>query len=363
MTESSFALFAHPEFAAHEKIAFFHDHASGLKAIIAIHDTTLGPALGGCRMWSYATEEEALRDVLRLSKGMTYKAAITGLPLGGGKSVIIGDARKDKTPEMMRAMGRAVDSLGGRYIIAEDVGTTVDDLSQMATQTKHAVGIGHGEHEGDPSPVTAYGVYVGLKAAVKTRLGRDTLRDVHVAVQGLGNVGYNLCKLLHKDGAKLSVTDVQTERVDTAVRDLGAAAVGLNDIYDVECDVFAPCALGAIVNPDTIARLKAPIIAGAANNQLAKAQDGETLRQKNILYAPDYVINAGGLISVHYEHQARLKGLPLDRVEMMTHVDRIAGTVEAIFAKAAKDGISTARASDLLAEEKLGQHKGQSRAA
>lgn len=362
MSQSIQSVFSHPEFMQHEKVSFFHDAQTGLKAIIAIHNTTLGPALGGCRMWAYASDEEALRDVLRLSRGMTYKAAITGLPLGGGKSVIIGDARKDKTPEMMRAMGRAVDSLGGRYIIAEDVGTTVDDLSQMATQTKYAVGITHGEHGGDPSPVTAYGVYVGLKAAVKHRLKREDIRGLHVAVQGLGNVGYNLCKLLHKDGVKLSVTDVQADRVEMAVKELGATAVALNDIYDVDCDVFAPCALGAIINADTLARIKAPVIAGAANNQLATAADGDRVREKNMLYAPDYVINAGGLICVHYEHQARLKGQPLNTAEMMAHVERIADTTAQIFAKADKEGISTALAADLLAEQRFAP-KAQSQAA
>lgn len=353
MSQPSLSVFSHPEFQQHEKISFFHDAKTGLKAIIAIHNSTLGPALGGCRMWSYATDEEALRDVLRLSRGMTYKAAISGLPLGGGKSVIIGDSRKDKTPEMMRAMGRAVDSMGGNYIIAEDVGTSVDDLSQMATQTKYAVGINHGEHAGDPSPVTAYGVYVGLKAAVKHRLKKDDLRGLHVAVQGLGNVGYNLCKLLHKDGAKLSVTDMQADRVNMAVNEFGATAVALNDIYDVDCDVFAPCALGAIINEQTLPRIKAPVIAGAANNQLATAADGDRVRELNKLYAPDYVINAGGLICVHYEHQARLKGQPLNNAEMMAHVERIADTTAQIFAKADKEGISTALASDLLAEERF----------
>jgi leucine dehydrogenase len=242
-----------------------------------------------------------LNDVLRLSRGMTYKSAITGLPLGGGKSVIIGDSRKIKTPELMKAMGRAVDAFAGRYIIAEDVGTTVDDLNQIATQTKHAVGVSHGGHGGDPSPVTAYGVYVGLKAAVKNRLGTDDLRGLTVAVQGLGNVGYNLCRHLHKDGAKLFVTDVQTERVNMAVQEFGATAVGLNDIYDVPADVFAPCALGAILNDDTIPRIKAKVIAGAANNQLANNAIGDEVTKRGILYAPDYAVNAGGVMNVALE--------------------------------------------------------------
>lgn len=347
------SVFSHKEFDQHERVSYFHCPQTGLKAIIALHNTNLGPALGGCRMWAYDSDEEALRDVLRLSRGMTYKAAVAGLPLGGGKSVIIGDARKVKTPEMMRAMGKAVDSLGGRYIIAEDVGTTVDDLNQIATQTKHAVGVSHGGHGGDPSPVTAYGVYVGLKAAVKNRLGTDDLRGLTVAVQGLGNVGYNLCRHLHKDGAKLFVTDVQTERVNMAVQEFGATAVGLNDIYDVPADVFAPCALGAILNDDTIPRIKAKVIAGAANNQLAEARHGDVLRSRNVLYAPDYVINAGGLINVYYEYVTRNTGKATDPAAVNAHVEKIGETVESIFRKAEKEGLSTALAADRLAEERF----------
>lgn len=348
------SVFSHPEFDHHENISYFHCADTGLKAIIAVHNTNLGPALGGCRMWSYDDDEKALRDVLRLSKGMTYKAAITGLPLGGGKSVIIGDAKKVKTPEMMRAMGKAVDAMGGRYIVAEDVGTTVDDMNQISTNTKHVVGVAHGS--GDPSPTTAYGVFIGLKAAVRHRLQKEDLRGMRISVQGLGNVGYNLCKLLHAEGAELSVTDVQTDKIDMAIKEFGAKAVALNDIYDVEADVFAPCALGAILNDETIKRLKVKVVAGAANNQLAEPRHGDILRDLKVLYAPDYLINAGGLINVYYEHTAR-SGKTADRATVLAHVEKIADTAESVFRRAEQDGISTALAADRVAEQKFGKAK------
>lgn len=347
------SFFTHTEFDHHEQVSFFNCSATGLKAIIAVHNTNLGPALGGCRMWAYEDDEKALRDVLRLSRGMTYKAAITGLPLGGGKSVIIGDAKKVKTPEMMRAMGRAVEAMGGRYIVAEDVGTTVDDMNQINVNTKSVVGVSHDGHgSGDPSPTTAYGVYVGLKAAVKHRLQKEDLRGLTVSVQGLGNVGYNLCRLLHKDGAKLHVTDVQADKIDMAIKEFGATAVALNDIYDVDSDVFAPCALGAILNDDSIKRIKGKVVAGAANNQLAEARHGDMLRDLKILYAPDYVINAGGLINVYYEYATR-SGINADRATIMAHVDKIAETSEMIFKRADQEGISTAVAADRLAEQRF----------
>jgi leucine dehydrogenase len=348
------SVFTHEEFDRHEQVSFFHDEETGLRAIIAVHDTRLGPALGGCRMWAYESDEQALRDVLRLSRGMTYKAAITGLPLGGGKSVIIGDARKVKTPAMMRAMGRAVESFHGRYIVAEDVGTTVDDLNQMHKETGYAVGVAHdGQGTGDPSPTTAYGVYMGLKAAVKYRLGKESVAGLTIAVQGLGNVGYNLCKLLAKDGARLLVTDVQTDRIDTAVKELQATAVALNEIYGVEADVFSPCALGAILNDDTIPRLKARVVAGAANNQLAEARHGDALRDAEVLYVPDYLINAGGLIHVYYEYLSRTSGALTPRAEVLAQVEKIAATAESIFNRADKDSVSTALAADRIAEQRF----------
>jgi leucine dehydrogenase len=348
------SIFNHPEFNQHEQVSFFQCDKTGLKAIIAVHNTSLGPALGGCRMWSYESDEQALRDVLRLSYSMTYKAAITGLPLGGGKSVIIGDAKKIKTPDLMRAMGRAVETFSGRYIIAEDVGTTVEDMNAIHSETKHVVGIPHSmEGTGDPSPTTALGVYTGLKAAVRYRLHRSDMKGLKVAVQGLGNVGYNLCKLLAKDGAQLLVTDMQQEKVDLAVRELGAKAVSMNDIYSQDADVFSPCALGAVLNDATIKSLKARVVAGAANNQLSEARHGDMLRRLKILYAPDYAINAGGLINVHYEHMSRMAGKAYDRAEVIAHVQKIDGTAESIFRRAEQEGIATSAAADCIAEQRF----------
>lgn len=345
------SVFSHKEFDQHEQISFFHDAATGLRAIIAVHNTNLGPALGGCRMWAYESDDAALKDVLRLSKGMTYKAAVAGLPLGGGKSVIIGDSKKHKTPDLMRAMGRAVNSFGGQYIVAEDVGTTTEDMNHINSQTKHVVGIAGGAHgSGDPSPTTALGVFTGLKAAVRHRLARQDLKGLKVAVQGLGNVGYNLCRHLHEAGAQLIVTDMAADKVDLASREFGAMAVALNSIYDIEADVFAPCALGGILNDDTLKRIKAKVIAGAANNQLAEPRHGDVLRDMKVLYAPDYVINAGGLISVYYEHLARSTNKSFERQMVLDHVARIDGTSESIFRRAEQEGISTSLAADRIAE-------------
>lgn len=344
------SVFDHKEFDQHEQVSFFNCPDTGLRAIIAVHNTHLGPALGGCRMWAYENDEQALNDVLRLSRGMTYKAAITGLPLGGGKSVIIGD-KKTKTAEMMRAMGRAVDTFGGNYIVAEDVGTTVEDMNNVSSQTKHVVGVLHGgQGSGDPSPTTALGVFTGLKAGVRYRLGKDSVKGLTVAVQGLGNVGYNLCRYLHEEGAKLVVTDIATDKVDLAGREFGATPVALNSIYDIEADVFAPCALGGGLNDDTITRLKTPVIAGAANNQLLEARHGDMLREKQMLYAPDYVINAGGLISVYYEHEARNTNKTYDRQKVLDHVAKIDATVTSIFERADAEDISTSLAADRIAE-------------
>ncbi len=351
------SVFSHKEFDQHEQVSYFQCPQTGLRAIIAVHNTNLGPALGGCRMWAYDNDEQALNDVLRLSRGMTYKSAITGLPLGGGKSVIIGDSRKIKTPELMKAMGRAVDTFAGRYIIAEDVGTTVEDMKNIHASTEHVVGIPmDGEAHaggGDPSPTTALGVYTGLKAAARLRLGKDSLQGVKVAVQGLGNVGYNLCKLLAADGAILSVTDVQVEKLELAKKEFGATVVGLNEIYDVDAEIFAPCALGAILNDDTLPRLKAQVVAGASNNQLAEARHGDVLRSMNVLYAPDYVINAGGIIAVYYEYLSRKTGKAFDRQQVLDHVAQIAGTVDLVTKRAQQENISTAKAADAIAEQRF----------
>ena len=291
------SLFTHPEFDGHEQVVFCHDAESGLKAIIALHNLNRGPALGGCRMWNYASEDEALTDALRLARGMTYKSALAGLPYGGGKAVIIGDSRTMKSPALFQAMGRFVETLGGRYIIAEDVGIGVADVQIMARETRHVAGTPEGG-AGDPSPATAYGVYMGIKAAVKHKLGSDSLSGVTVAVQGLGHVGQSLCRYLSGDGAKLTVTDINQAAVAAMAGELGARAVEPDAIYGTAAEVYAPCALGATVNDGTIKVLRMPIIAGSANNQLAAPRHGLELLKRGILYAPDYVINAGGVINL-----------------------------------------------------------------
>jgi len=291
-------LFKYMEMYDYEQTVVCQDKESGLKAIIAIHDTTLGPALGGTRMWTYESEEAAFEDALRLAKGMTYKNAAAGLNLGGGKTVIIGDPRKDKNEAMFRAFGRFIQGLNGRYITAEDVGTTVADMDLVYSETDYVTGISPAfGSSGNPSPVTAYGVYVGMKAAAKEAFGDDSLEGKTVAVQGVGNVSYELCRHLHEEGAKLIVTDINQEAVQKAVEAFGAKAVDINDIYSVDCDIFSPCALGAIINDETIPQLKAKVIAGAANNQLKDPIHGDIIYEKGIVYAPDYVINSGGVNS------------------------------------------------------------------
>ncbi len=341
--ESSF--FNSPHFDDHEQIVFCCERDSGLHAIIAIHSTKLGPALGGCRMWNYAADADAIADVMRLSRGMTYKNALANLPYGGGKSVIIGDARRHKTADMMRALGRHVNWLGGRYIIAEDVGTNPDDMAMIAEETPSVRGVrGVGF---DPSPATAFGTFCGIKAAVRERLGKEDLRDVRVAVQGLGHVGFDLARQLHEAGAQMTVTDINDTAVEKARDQMGAQPVGLEEIYAAEVDVFTPCALGAVINDATLPRLKATVVAGSANNQLAEEHHGDALASQGILYAPDYVINAGGVIHIHHE------GPHYDRREAFTHVGRIAETLQEIFSLAHKDGIATHHAADRLAEARL----------
>jgi leucine dehydrogenase len=339
-------LFSHPEFHDHEQVVFCHDGASGLRAIIAIHNTRRGPALGGCRLWAYADETEALTDVLRLSRGMSYKSALAGLALGGGKAVILAEPNIANREALFLAMGRFVDSLGGRYISAEDVGVSVEDVETMARVTRHVVGT-HAGGAGDPSPATAYGVLMGIRAAVAERFGRDSLAGLHVAVQGLGHVGQHLCRMLHEAGAELVVSDIDADAVARAMRQFGAAAVAPKDIFDADCDVFAPCALGAILGDATIPRLKAKVVAGSANNQLAAARHGTTLMRRGILYAPDYVINAGGVIAVSHE------GPAFDRAVVTRRVAHIHDTLREIFRRATAEGIPTSAAADRLAEERL----------
>ncbi|MDQ0213810.1 leucine dehydrogenase [Oikeobacillus pervagus] len=341
-------LFKYMEKYDYEQLVFCQDQQSGLKAIIAIHDTTLGPALGGTRMWTYASEEAAIEDALRLAKGMTYKNAAAGLNLGGGKTVIIGDPRKDKNEEMFRAFGRYVQSLSGRYITAEDVGTTVSDMDLIHEETDYVTGISPAfGSSGNPSPVTAYGCYVGMKAAAKEAFGSDSLEGRTIAVQGVGNVAYNLCRHLHEEGASLIVTDINKEAVRRAVDDFGAKAVEPNEIYGVEADIFAPCALGAVINDETIPQLKVKAIAGSANNQLKETRHGDTIHEMGIVYAPDYVINAGGVINVADE----LYGYNRERA--MKKVDQIYHTIEKIFAISKRDQVPSYVAADRLAEERI----------
>ncbi|RLQ98293.1 branched-chain amino acid dehydrogenase [Falsibacillus albus] len=340
----------------YEQLLFCQDEQSGLKAIIAIHDTTLGPALGGTRMWTYESEEAAIEDALRLARGMTYKNAAAGLNLGGGKTVIIGDPRKDKNEAMFRAFGRFIQGLNGRYITAEDVGTTVADMDLIHEETNFVTGISPAfGSSGNPSPVTAYGVYRGMKAAAKEAFGTDSLEGKTVAVQGVGNVAFNLCRHLHEEGANLIVTDINKEAVQRAVEEFGAKAVDPNEIYSVPCDIFAPCALGAVVNDDTIPQLKAKVIAGAANNQLKETRHGDTIHEMGIVYAPDYVINAGGVINVADE----LYGYNRDRA--MKRVEQIYNNVEKVFEIAKRDGIPSYLAADRMAEERIQtMHKSRS---
>ncbi len=332
----------------HEQVSFFHDSHSGLKGLVAIHNTVLGPALGGCRMWHYENETEALVDVLRLSKGMTYKAAIAGLNLGGGKAVIIGNSKTDKTESLFRSFGRFVEGLGGRYITAEDVGTSIRDMEHVRMETDYVTGISQAlGGSGDPSPVTAYGVFTGIKASVVERLDRTNLDGLKVSVQGLGHVGMYLCENLHKEGAELFVTDIDQTLMGQAVESFGATPVEPESIYDLDVDVYAPCALGATVNPDTVDKFKCSIIAGAANNQLIENDFGVELKKRNILYAPDYAINAGGLINVSNE----LEGYNRERA--FSQAEGIYDTLMEIFRRSNKEDISTNKASDLQAEDRI----------
>ena len=333
-----------PEFDDHEQVVFCRDRDAGLRAIIAIHDTTLGPALGGCRMWPYPSEDEALADALRLSQAMTYKHALAGTGQGGGKAVIIGDSKTDKTAALLRALGRHVDALGGRYIVAEDIGTSVEDMGQVRRTTRHVAGDAE-----DPSPVTAYGVFHGIKAAVHEKLGRGDLDGLSVAVQGLGHVGYPLCGHLHEAGARLFVADTDGAAVARAVNEFSAVEAATEEIYGLDVDVFAPCALGGVINDATIPGLKSRVVAGAANNQLARAGHGWELAKRGILYAPDYVINAGGIISIS------LEGEGYDRNQAMKRAEGIFHTVTEIFRRAAAERLSTNVVADRLALERLGE--------
>ncbi|MGQ9426972.1 Glu/Leu/Phe/Val family dehydrogenase [Gilvimarinus sp. F26214L] len=347
-------IFDNPHYDKHEKVVFGYDEASGLKAIIAVHNTALGPSLGGCRMHPYATEEAALADVLRLSKGMTYKSAMAELPLGGGKSVIIGDPAKDKTPALMEAMGEFVETVSGHYIVAKDMGITVDDLAIMARRSKHVSGVSGTldeagqQRDGDPSRSTAYGMFCGVMASVKHRYDRTDLEGLRVAVQGLGSVGYRLASMLQEQGAQLLVTDINAANVQRAVDELGAKAVSADEILTLEVDILSPCAMGAVINDQTVNSIRADIVAGAANNQLATPAHGETLFRRGILYAPDYVINAGGIIDAWY-----METRPDDAKALKAHVENIANTLEAIFQESDRAQLPTNVIADRMAESRL----------
>ena len=341
-------IFEYLEKYDYEQLVICQDRTSGLKAIICIHDTTLGPALGGTRMWNYDSEEDAILDALRLARGMTYKNAAAGLNLGGGKTVIIGDSRTQKSEELFRAFGRYVQSLNGRYITAEDVGTTVRDMDWVNLETKFVTGVSASSGaSGDPSPMTARGVWRGMKAAAKEAYGSDSLNGKTIAIQGLGHVGYYLAKHLHEEGAKLIVTDIHEDVIKRVVDEMGATVVGCEEIFGVEADIFAPCAMGAVINDETIPRFKFKIIAGAANNVLKEERHGDKLHELGIIYAPDYVINAGGVINVADELAGYNYERALAKVEMV--YDNVAKVIEI----AKRDNIPTYKAADRMAEERI----------
>jgi len=349
MTTAPVMPFEHPEvfsaFASHEQVSFAADPASGYRGIIAIHDTTLGPAVGGTRLWPYATEADALADALRLSRAMTYKAAVAGLAYGGGKSVIIADPATVDRERLFRAHGRHVDWLGGRYIAGEDVNTSPSDMAIMAHETLHVAGLA--DRSGDPSPYTAIGVYRGIKACARHRYGNDSLAGRRVAVQGVGHVGYALCQHLAAEGASLIVADIDRGRVESARADFGAATVDAGSIVGVEADIFAPCALGGVIDDRAIADLRCAIVAGAANNQLATPGHGRQLLSRGVTYAPDYVINAGGLMTINID-----RGL-WDAAACREHVERIYDTVLDLLSTAHAEGVTPETVADRMAERRL----------
>ena len=339
-----------------EQIVYCHDPKVGLKAIVSMHSTALGPAVGGCRMWNYASEQEALTDVLRLSKGMTYKASISGLNWGGGKAVIMGDAKSaTKNRAMLERFGEYIDRLGGNYVTAKDVGISSEDLAIVKTRTKHVLGIdGEPGSSGDPSPATAWGVYHGMKSCAKHAFGNASLKDLKIVVQGLGSVAYYMIEHLLAEGAKVIACDVDPVAVDRAVKKYGIEVVRADAIYDVPSDVFAPCALGAIINPQTLERLKTKIVAGAANNQLATSSDGMELMRRGIVYAPDYVINAGGLINIYYEGYEEGG---YSKTRAFEHVERIGKTLTEILDRSKSEKQPSYLVADKIAEERVTRAK------
>ncbi|MBT8265265.1 MAG: leucine dehydrogenase [Bacteroidia bacterium] len=346
-------VFGQPSFDNHEQVVFCNDKDTGLKAIIGIHSTVLGPALGGTRMWQYNSEWEALNDVLRLSRGMSFKAAITGLNLGGGKAVIIGDAKTQKTPELMKRFGEFVHSLSGNYITAEDVGMETADMDLVREVTPYVTGISESKGgAGNPSPITAYGVFMGMKAAAKYKFGSEVLEDKVVYVQGIGHVGESLVEHLVDEGANVFIADINEERLDEVSKKYGVNIYNGDDIYSEEMDIYSPCALGATVNDETIFKINAKVIAGAANNQLENEQKhGKILQERNIAYAPDFLINAGGIINVYAELEN------YDRKEIMRKTENIYNTTLEIFKKANQSNLTTHHAALAIAEQRIATRK------
>jgi leucine dehydrogenase len=341
-----------PDFDAHEELHFVTDEKCGLKAIIAIHSTHLGPAAGGARFWHYAKDDDALTDALRLSRGMSYKNAMAGLPLGGGKSVILANAERSKTPDLLHAFGKAVDHIGGRYVTAEDVGMSVTDMIEVRRSTKYVAGLPNSGSDvgGDPGPHTSLGVFLGIKAAVKRALGKDSLNGLHIALQGAGSVASGVALHAFTEGAKLSIADVDQPKAQKLADAVGGTVVGTDEILTLEADVLSPNALGAILTEQSIAALKVPVVAGGANNQLAKPEDGQRIHERGILYAPDYVINAGGIINVCTEYlgdgdaslvRERIEGIPL--------------RLEQIWAESQASGRNPADVADAMAQRLIGR--------
>jgi leucine dehydrogenase len=341
-----------PDFDAHEALYFVTDEPSGLRAIIALHSTHLGPAAGGTRLWHYADDADALTDALRLSRGMSYKNAMAGLPLGGGKAVVLADKGRSKSPELLAAFGRAVDSLGGRYVTAEDVGMSVADMLAIRDQTKFVAGlpVAGGEVGGDPGPHTSLGVFLGIKAAVKRALGKDSLEGLHIALQGAGSVAGGVARHAAAEGARLSIADVDAGRAQALATETNGAVVPTDAILGLDADVISPCALGGILTAETIAALNAPIVAGGANNQLATPQDGERIHARGILYAPDYVINAGGIINVSTEYLA-----DGDHSLVRQRIEAIPGRLETIWTESAATGLNPAAVADAMAQRLIGR--------
>ena len=351
------AFWTEPDFDDHELVQLVRDANSGLTAILALHSTHLGPGAGGTRFWHYPDPKDAMRDALRLSRGMSYKNAMAGLPMGGGKAVILAGKNRAKTPELLAAFGDAVGALDGRYVTAEDVGITEADMVAVSQRTSHVSGLPaqNGAAGGDPGPFTAMGIYHGIRAAVRHRLGKDSLSGVHIAIQGTGSVGGGLARLLAKDGAKLTLADIDPDRAARLANDLGAHTASSEAIMGVACDVFSPNALGAILDDSGIAQLEAPIVAGGANNQFARAHHGAQLAERGILYAPDYVINAGGIISVTLEYLCRQKGEPCDINDVRKRIAQIPERLETIWQESEGTGVSADVVADRMAQKLIGR--------